>query len=226
MGLSGRKIRWSKSGVDVVGARSDNLTIGAEPVDITDKDDNGWRTLLNDAGLLTVSGEVAGVLKDGTLTAAAMSAGNLLLDDCICTIDGIGTISGDFWFQSFALTGEQADAITFTATLEGSGTFVVTIAPYVTVLPVISGTPTVGQTLTRTTGTWGGDATITFATQWQEGPTNNPNDPRWVNISGATGATRVLAAGQAGKYVRARVTATNGVGSTVAFSNILGPVAP
>ena len=51
------------------------------------------------------------------------------------------------------------------------------VAPANTVLPVISGSTTVGSTLTTTDGTWTGSPTPTYTYQWKRGGTN---------ISGAT----------------------------------------
>lgn len=78
------------------------------------------------------------------------------------------------------------------------------VAPYVTAVPAITGTATVGQTLTCSTGTWSGDATITYAYQWYA---NN------IAISGATAGTFVLTSAQLGKRITARVNATNLSGS-------------
>jgi predicted secreted protein len=203
----------------------DNLAINADPVDITDKDSAGWRTLLGEVGVRTVSGDVEGVLRGATNITQAMAAGNLLIDAGACLIDGVANITGNFYFSNMSFSSEQADIVAFTANFESSGPITVSLAPSVTILPAVTGTPTVGQTLTRTTGTWVGDATITFATQWQESTSSNPNATTWADISGATGATRVLAVDQSGKFIRARVTATNARGSSVAFSNIVGPVA-
>lgn len=225
MALSGRALRISRNGVSIVGARTDNVTLNNEPLDITDKDDSGWRTLLADAGARSVSCEVQGVLKDDALIADATGdATTVLLTECVVTISGLFTLTGDFYLQGLQLGAEQADAVTFTATLESSGSFAVTIGPYNTVLPAITGTLGEGDTLTTTNGTWAGDATITYARQWQHGPSADPNDPSWANIAAATGATYVLAAGDVGKHVRCKVTATNTTGSTVAFSNIVGPI--
>lgn len=225
MAISGRSLRISRDGSTIAGARTDNFTINNEPIDITDKDDAGWRTLLADAGSRSVSADVEGVLKDATLIAEAVGSSTLLLKECVVTVTGIGTLTGDFMLNSLQLGAEQADAITFTATLESAEGMTVTIGPYNTVLPAVTGTTTVGQTLTTTNGTWAGDATITYARQWQMGNSSDGNDPSWANISSATNLTYVLASGQLGKYVRCRVTATNSVGSTVAYSNIVGPVA-
>lgn len=225
MAISGRSLRISRDGTAVAGARTDNFTINNEPIDITDKDDSGWRTLLADAGTRSVSADVEGVLKDATLIAAAVGSSTLLLKECVITVSGIGTLTGDFNLNSLQLGAEMADAVTFTATLESGESMTVTIGPYNTVAPAVTGTTTVGQTLTTTNGTWAGDATITYARQWQMGNANDQNDPSWSNITSATNLTYVLASGQLGKYVRCRVTATNSVGSTIAYSNIVGPVA-
>lgn len=225
MAISGRSLRISRDGSTIAGARTDNFTINNEPIDITDKDNAGWRTLLADAGSRSVSADVEGVLKDATLIAEAVGSSTLLLKECVVTVTGIGTLTGDFMLNSLQLGAEQADAITFTATLESAEGMTVTIGPYNTVLPAVTGTTTVGQTLTTTNGTWAGDATITYARQWQMGNSSDGNDPSWANISSATNLTYVLASGQLGKYVRCRVTATNSVGSTVAYSNIVGHVA-
>lgn len=225
MALSGRSIRISRAGSNIVGARADSVTINNEPIDITDKDDSGWRTMLADVGLRSVSCEVEGVLKDATLlTDSVGNATTALLKECIVTISGIGTLTGDFMLQGLQIGAEQADVVTFTATLESGENMTATIGPYNTVLPVITGTLSGTNVQTTTNGTWAGDATITFARQWQRGNNADGNDPSWVNISSATGLTYTLTGSDTGKYIRCRVTATNSVGSTVAFSNIRGPV--
>jgi hypothetical protein len=89
-----------------------------------------------------------------------------------------------------------------------------TIAPPVnSVLPVISGNPQVGSTLTTTTGTWSGSPTFTF--QWLSG--GSP-------ISGATSQTFVPTSAQIGDLISVTVTATNGGGSVPATSSTVGPV--
>ena len=224
MAISGRKLRISRAGTAIVGARTDSVTINSEPVDITDKDDQGWRTMLADVGVRSISCEVEGVLKNATLLGIGVGTASALLESCEAEIEGIATFTGNFYLQSIALGAEQADAVTFTATLESSGAITATIAPYNTVAPAITGTLTVGQTLTTTNGTWAGDATITYARQWQRGNSADVNDPSWVNIASATNLTYVLQSADSGKRIRCIVTATNSEGSTVALSNIVGPV--
>lgn len=81
--------------------------------------------------------------------------------------------------------------------------------PVNTVLPAITGTAKVGQTLTVSNGTWTSTTTPTFTRQWKAAG---------VNIAGATGATYVPVTGDIGKAITCAVTATNTGGSTTATS--------
>jgi hypothetical protein len=84
-------------------------------------------------------------------------------------------------------------------------------APSNTVAPVVSGTATVGSTLSCTTGTWTNSPT-SYAYQWLRGG---------LSISGATSATYLLVAADGGTSVSCRVTATNAAGNTSIASNAL-----
>jgi hypothetical protein len=84
------------------------------------------------------------------------------------------------------------------------------VTPANTVAPVISGTPTVGQTLSSTTGTWTGNPSPTYTYQWKRGASN---------ISGATSSTYTLVQADATFAITCVVTATNVVGSANATSN-------
>lgn len=81
--------------------------------------------------------------------------------------------------------------------------------PANTVLPAITGTATVGQTLTSTTGTWTGRPTPVHARQWKRGG---------VAISGAVAATYVLTAADVGAVITVTVTANSVAGSKAATS--------
>lgn len=88
--------------------------------------------------------------------------------------------------------------------------------PVNTVAPAITGTATVGQTLTTTNGTWTGVPTPTYARQWYADG---------VAISSATGTTRVLGSGEEGKVITVVVTATNSAGVVTRVSNATAAVA-
>lgn len=91
-----------------------------------------------------------------------------------------------------------------------------TAAPVVATLPVITGSPQVGQTLTTTSGVWANSPTG-FAYQWLKA--GSP-------ISGATATTYVPVIGDLGTMISVIVTATNGIGSTPATAAAVGPVLP
>ena len=90
--------------------------------------------------------------------------------------------------------------------------------PINTVAPAMTGTETVGQVLTSTSGTWGLDSpfsggtngTVTYAYQWTR--SNDAGGSGEADISGATSSTYTLVSADSGKFVRCRVRATNSGG--------------
>lgn len=105
-------------------------------------------------------------------------------------------------------------------------------APTPGAAPVVSGTPTIGQTLTTTNGSWTGEAVDSYSYKWFRCTAGDPSPTGCTEITGAgsTNSTYVLktnanpALSDTGKHIRSQVTATNGSGSATAFSNTVGPV--
>ncbi|MEJ2406167.1 MAG: FG-GAP-like repeat-containing protein [Candidatus Thiodiazotropha sp.] len=99
-----------------------------------------------------------------------------------------------------------------TGTVTTTGVPVANTAPVNTVLPVISGTPGVGNTLIASSGTWGdvdGDG-LSYTYQWLADA---------VEIVGATASSYTLTSAQAHATITVRVTASDGQGgSTNALS--------
>jgi hypothetical protein len=84
-------------------------------------------------------------------------------------------------------------------------------SPVNTVAPVISGTATIGQTLTSTTGTWTSDTgVIGYLYQWYRGATL---------ISGATNNTYVLVLADVGFDITCQVAATDTDGTSAYVSS-------
>src|SRR5947207_6873638 len=81
--------------------------------------------------------------------------------------------------------------------------------PVNTALPVVSGTAQVGQTLTASTGSWGGTQPLSYAYQWQR----CDSGATCGAIVGATGSSYLVAGGDAGMTLRVAVTASNSAGS-------------
>lgn len=92
-------------------------------------------------------------------------------------------------------------------------------APSNTAQPTITGTPSLGQTLTAAPGTWTGDPT--FAYQWVRCPTSGgaADGSDCAVIGGASTTAYVVSSGDVGSRLRVRVTASNADGSAVSASN-------
>ena len=123
--VAGRKVKIYKGtgggAVLVAGARADSITINNEPIDITDKGDDGWRTLLNDASVRSVEMTVSGLLDGSSLIAASLGVTTALFDDYEIRIEGIGTAAGDFFFASMEITANHDGAAEFSASIQSSG---------------------------------------------------------------------------------------------------------
>ncbi len=84
-----------------------------------------------------------------------------------------------------------------------NNTAAVIAVPANTVIPAISGTASVGSTLTATTGTWTGGGSITYSYQWKSAGSNVGTDQN----------TYVPVVGDTGNTITVTVTATNAAGS-------------
>lgn len=87
-------------------------------------------------------------------------------------------------------------------------------APSNTTPPAVSGTPKVGQQLTVSNGSWTGSPT-SYAYQWQRCTSTTA----CVDVVGATKQTYTAVAADAGRTLRAIVTASNADGKSTANSN-------
>jgi Tol biopolymer transport system component len=81
--------------------------------------------------------------------------------------------------------------------------------------PSITGTPTIGETLTASPGTWSGSNPV-FTYQWQKCDVNGDS---CSNIPGATAKEFVPGTDEIGSTLRITVTATNALGSASKTSN-------
>jgi Domain of unknown function (DUF4082) len=125
--------------------------------------------------------------------------------------------------------GDTVDAVV-TATNAGGSTSATTAqtdtvaapqpaAPTNMAAPAVTGTATQGQILSVSTGTWTGSPTG-YSYQWQD-----CSGASCTNVTGATGNSYTLGAGDVGDTVDAVVTATNAGGSAHATTNKTATVA-
>ncbi len=126
-GFNARLLTVDFETTTLVGIRTRGFTINAEPVDVTNDDDSGWRTLLAEPGLRSMEVPVAGISSDEILIAAIMEGTTYALSAVVINLaSGVGettpgTLAGDFFLSSLEQTGEHDGAVEFTATLMSSG---------------------------------------------------------------------------------------------------------
>jgi predicted secreted protein len=101
--------------------RTKTVASAGEPIDITSDDDLGYRTMLAEAGTYSIDLTVEGVTKDAELRSIILTGGSLLLTDISIEYPDGSSIDGDFFLASVEDSGEYADALTFSASLQSSG---------------------------------------------------------------------------------------------------------
>ena len=123
--VAGRKVKiYEVDGATstlVAGARSDSITINNEPIDVTDKGDDGWRTLLADASVRSVEMAVSGLVSGDSLISKSLGATTALHGDYKIEIDGIGEAAGEFFFSNIEISAPHDGAAEFSATIQSSG---------------------------------------------------------------------------------------------------------
>jgi hypothetical protein len=95
------------------------------------------------------------------------------------------------------------------------------VKPATTVSPAVSGSAIEGRTVTSTTGTWTGTATIAYTSQWYRCSDRSTCSA----IAGATHTTYLVGPADVGKYLQFWVNASNTAGLTVAKSALTAKVA-
>jgi len=123
---NGRALTVAATGTTLVGIRSKGLSISQTPVDVTNDDDAGVRTLLAEPGVRAAEITVAGVSEDEVLLNRVMTApaSQTLITTAVTlpsTLAVPGTVSGDFFISEFSLNGEHDGAAEFSATLMSAG---------------------------------------------------------------------------------------------------------
>ena len=128
---------------------------------------------------------------------------------------------GALWTLAAAALASLATVLALPA---GSGA-VTQASPTNTAEPRISGSATVGSTLTASQGTWTGSPT-SYAYQWVRCPKGGglPSGADCAAIGGATTTKYVVATADVDHRLRVRVTASNADGSKTVASNATGLV--
>jgi len=111
-------------GTLIAGVRTKGITINGAPIDITSDDDAGYRKLLDEPGQLDVAISVSGILTNQQLANDALSTTDRVkgLEFRWVGTTQNGFVRGDFFMESFAITGEYNGAATFEASFLSTGT--------------------------------------------------------------------------------------------------------
>lgn len=146
--------------------------------------DAGWTKTCDFTGYPTVQ-----MLSNGTVWPSTT------LDTGMQMYCGAGNnVTNTLWFDNFTRSNTLADA---------QAQFPAPTIPANTVLPTISGTFQVGQTLTCNPGTWV-PVPSSYSYQWKRA--NDGSGGGAATISGATAQTYALVSGDATKYIACDVT--------------------
>lgn len=120
----------TESFTTVAGLRANSFTLNNDAVDVTNKDSNGFRTLLAGAGVQSMSLSANGVFLDSAAeeTLRSYAAANAVNN---YEIYSGGDAGGDKWAGAFMITsygrgGDYNNEENFSITLESSGAIVFT----------------------------------------------------------------------------------------------------
>ncbi|MGB1215397.1 MAG: phage tail tube protein [Pikeienuella sp.] len=122
---AGRNALFSKGATVLGGVRLSEVTLDAQPIDITDRASDGNTTSLNGENKTQqLSLKVEGVLTDTTLETVALTPGtSKYLTDVTLALNSGLTIGGAFFMTNFTVGMPYDDADTFSCTLTSSGTW-------------------------------------------------------------------------------------------------------
>ncbi len=113
--------------VNIGGFQSNSITINGEPVEITSKDSEGFKEYLPGAGLRSLSLSGDGVfVSDAAFLKAHDHMEQRTLADCKIILPGLGDYTGNFAIMSIDMSGSHNEAVTYSISLESSGTFTFT----------------------------------------------------------------------------------------------------
>lgn len=125
---SGRDFVIKKDGTAIAGLRENSLALDGSPVDITSKDDNGFRTLADFAGVKSFDISASGVLVDTVLQDIALNpASSLLLDDVTLEFADGTIVAGDVYLASADFAGAHDGENTYDVSLQSSGAWTRTL---------------------------------------------------------------------------------------------------
>jgi TP901-1 family phage major tail protein len=107
----------------VAGLKAKQIQLNAQTVDVTNADSsNGWRELLAEAGVRSISINGNGLFKDADSDTRVRT---IFFDQTLANwqivVPDFGTLTGAFQIAALEYAGNYDGAVTFTITLQSSG---------------------------------------------------------------------------------------------------------
>ena len=119
---TGRALVIKRDGTKIGAVVSKSISINNEPIDTSNDDDLGFRTLMEDSGTRSVDISVEGVLKtDALLIDAADPATTALIEAADIVFPSGLILRGDFRLNGIEVSGESAGRVQFSGTLQSTG---------------------------------------------------------------------------------------------------------
>ena len=120
----------SVGGDDVLTARTTDMTINSEMVDVTAKDTNGWRDLMDGTGMKSMTISLEGPFKDATYeeTLRGYAHAGSINAYTLTSANG-DSWAGNFQITSYSRAGTYNGEETYSMTLESAGEVIFTAAP-------------------------------------------------------------------------------------------------
>ena len=178
-------------------------TIGTATTPSTTSAEVTFSAPASDGGSAITAYTVTAYLSNGTSAGVTASGSTSPI-----TVTGL-TPGTQYTFKvaatNVAGTGSQSSATSSVTT---------PIAPSNSIPPKISGSYSVGSTLTGSDGTWNNISGATTSRQWQ----SSSDGVTWTDISGATNSTYVLTSSELGKFIRFKIVQATSNGTSHAFS--------
>jgi TP901-1 family phage major tail protein len=116
------KLGSDGSGGTVAGLQTTTLSINNEMVDVTTKDSAGWRALLQQAGVQSISISANGTAESAATFETLQGYAQVNSINAFQMVYGDGdTVGGNFQITKFEIAGTYNKEQTFTITLESSG---------------------------------------------------------------------------------------------------------
>jgi Ca2+-binding RTX toxin-like protein len=223
-GAGADSIAGSSAANTLLGGAGDDQLIGGDggADTLTGGADDDTAVVFGSASVDTITVAATSVVVGGVTTAVSAETVSVQAFDGADTV----TVTPSATVGFFLVGGPQSDTLNYNSsgltgvtnvdpTISATGVEDVDYAlfesltfgePVNTVLPAITGTATVPQTLTASNGTWTGATPFSYAHQWVR---CNAAGASCVDIAGQTGTSYVLAAADIGGTIRVRVTADN-----------------